>query len=62
MILGLHPTLEGDGTALYLADALKGRAVTVSRLARGLPTGWSLEFANKAVLGDAITGRQSLES
>eukprot|EP00913_Durusdinium_trenchii_P005872 g5484.t1 len=49
VILGLNPTLEGDGTALYLADALKGRAVTVSRLARGLPTGWSLEFANKAM-------------
>lgn len=61
VILGLNPTLEGDGTALYLADALKDRDVSVSRLARGLPTGWSLEFANKAVLGDAITGRQSLE-
>ena len=44
-----------------LAEALKGRGVKVSRLARGLPTGWSLEFANKAVLGDAIMGRQSLE-
>lgn len=61
VILGLNPTLEGDGTALYLAEALKGRGVKVSRLARGLPTGWSLEFANKAVLGDAIMGRQSLE-
>lgn len=60
VILGLNPTLEGDGTALYLAEQLKSRGVTVSRLARGLPTGSSLEFANKAVLADAIEGRQSV--
>lgn len=60
VILGLNPTLEGDGTALYLAEELRSRAVRVSRLARGLPSGGSLEFANKAVLADAIEGRQSL--
>lgn len=58
VILGLNPTLEGDGTALYLAEQLKSRGVHVSRLARGLPSGSSLEFANKAVLADAIAGRQ----
>lgn len=58
VILGLNPTLEGDGTALYLADALKKRRVSVSRLARGLPTGAQLEYANTAVLADAIEGRQ----
>jgi recombination protein RecR len=57
VVLGLNPTVEGDGTALYLAERLRG-AVRVSRLARGLPTGGSLEFANKAVLADAIEGRQ----
>lgn len=60
IIMGLNPTLEGDGTALFLADQLKARPVTVSRLARGLPTGSTLEYANKAVLADAIQGRQSM--
>ncbi len=61
IVLGLNPTLEGDGTGLYLADQLKSRNVRVTRLARGLPTGWQLEYANKAVLADAIQGRQSME-
>lgn len=60
VILGLNPTLEGDGTAMYLHDNLVGRGVKVSRLARGLPSGGSLEFANKAVLADAIAGRQKM--
>jgi recombination protein RecR len=61
IILGLNPTLEGDGTAMYLAGELRARGVRVSRLARGLPTGWQLEYANKAVLTDAIQGRQEVE-
>lgn len=61
IILGLNPTLEGDGTSMYLAERLKGREVRVTRLARGLPTGSPLEFANKAVLGDALHARQSME-
>ena len=61
IILGLNPTVEGDGTALYLAGELRTRRVSVSRLARGLPTGGMLEYANKAVLADAIQGRQSVE-
>lgn len=61
IILGLNPTLEGDGTAMYLAEQLHTHDVKVSRLARGLPTGWQLEYANKAVLADAIEGRQEIE-
>jgi recombination protein RecR len=60
VILGLNPTLEGDGTALYLSDQLKTSTVKVTRLARGLPTGSQLEFANKAVLADAIEGRRGV--
>jgi len=61
IILGTNPNLEGDGTALYLADEAKKRGVGVSRLARGLPTGSQLEFASKAVLADAIEGRQQVD-
>jgi len=60
VILGLNPDMEGDGTALYIAEQLQSRGVRVSRLARGLPTGSQLEYANKAVLSDAIQGRQSM--
>jgi recombination protein RecR len=61
VVLGLNPTVEGDGTALYLSEQLRPRGIKVSRLARGLPTGGSLEYANKAVLADAIQGRQSVD-
>lgn len=60
LILGMNPTLEGDGTGLYLADEAQKRGLKVSRLARGLPAGSQLEYASKAVLADAITGRQDV--
>lgn len=60
VILGLNPTLEGDGTGLYLAEEIRTRGVTVSRLARGLPTGAQLEYVSKAVLADAIEGRREM--
>lgn len=57
VILGTHPTLEGDGTALLLQEELQRLGVRVTRLARGLPTGASLDGVSKAVLSDAIQGR-----
>lgn len=60
VVLGLNPTLEGDGTAMLLADEVRKRGVKVSRLARGLPSGSQLEYVNKAVLADAIQGRQPM--
>lgn len=61
VILGLNPTVEGDGTALLLAQEVGHLGLRVSRLARGLPSGSQLEYANKAVLADAITGRQLMD-
>jgi len=60
VILGLNPNLEGDSTTLYLAEALEQRDVRVTRLARGLPSGSQLEFANTAIIADALHGRQGL--
>lgn len=67
VVLALNPTMEGDGTALYLADRLarastrgENPGVRVTRLARGLPTGLQLEYASKAVLADAIEGRKPM--
>ena len=58
VIMGTNPTLEGDGTALYISNALAGIPVAITRLARGITTGSVLEFANKEILADALSGRQ----
>lgn len=60
VVLALNPTLEGDGTGLYLAEVLAKTGVRVTRLARGVPTGSQLEFASKAVLADAIQERRPM--
>jgi recombination protein RecR len=61
VIMGTNPTMEGDGTALHL-QSLIGQfpGVQLTRLARGLPTGSSIEFANRNILADAIAGRQKM--
>jgi recombination protein RecR len=61
VILGLNPDLEGDSTALYLSSELQKRGVKVTRLARGLPSGSQLEYVSRAVLMDAIHGRQAMD-
>lgn len=58
VILATSPTLEGDGTALFAANLLAGSGVKVTRLARGLPSGASLELANAQMLADALEGRR----
>ena len=57
--MGTNPNMEGDGTALYLQNLFKEFPhITVTRLARGLPAGSNIEFANRNILADAIAGRQ----
>ena len=60
VVLAVNPTLEGDGTALYIHSVLAPLGVKVTRLARGLPSGSQLEYAPKAVLQDAFSDRRSL--
>jgi recombination protein RecR len=59
VILATSPTMEGDGTALFAANLLAGSGVSVTRLARGLPSGSSLEIANTQMLVDALEGRRA---
>lgn len=61
VIIGTNASLEGDGTALYLAQQLEPLGVKVSRLARGLPFGSQMELVSKAVLADALQGRQQVQ-
>lgn len=58
VILATNPNFDGDATALHLRAALEPCGVRLTRLARGLPAGSSLEFASKAILADALEGRQ----
>jgi recombination protein RecR len=58
VILATNPNLEGDGTALLVAERLAETGVPLTRLARGLASGSVLEFANRDMLADAINGRQ----
>lgn len=60
VIMGTTPNVEGDGTALLVARRLEGLPVTLTRLARGLTVGASLEQANRDMLADAMAGRQPM--
>jgi recombination protein RecR len=61
IIMATNPNLVGDGTALYISSLLKGTGVKITRLARGLATGTTIEYASSRMLSDAITARQPLE-
>jgi recombination protein RecR len=60
VILALNPDTEGETTALYLARLIKPLGIKVSRIARGLPIGGDLEFADEATIGRAVLGRIEL--
>jgi len=59
IIMATNPTLEGDGTALHISSLLSADGVKITRLARGITSGSVLEFANKEILSDALSGRQT---
>jgi recombination protein RecR len=62
IIMGTNPNMEGDGTALFIQNEIQAKFpdVAVTRLARGLPTGSSIEYANKNMLAEAMSGRQKM--
>jgi recombination protein RecR len=61
IIMATNPNILGDGTSLYISSLLKSTGVKITRLARGLATGSTLEYANSRMLSDAITSRQPLD-
>ena len=61
LIMATNPNIAGDGTSLYISSLLRTAGVKITRLARGLPTGTTIEFASGRMLSDAIMGRQELE-
>ena len=60
IILAMNPTIEGDGTALHISSLLEPIKVKITRPARGLASGATIEFSSKDTIAEAITGRQPL--
>ncbi len=60
LILATNPTLEGEATAMYLKNQLEGRGLAITRLARGLPSGGDLEYADLTTLSQALSGRSEM--
>ena len=60
VILALNPNMEGDLTANYLHEQLRDLPVKVTQIARGIPSGSQLEYANQAMLADALKGRREM--
>jgi recombination protein RecR len=61
VMLATNPSLEGDATAMYLAERLAGRVGSITRIARGLPVGGDLEYADEVTLLRALQGRRAIE-
>jgi recombination protein RecR len=60
VILATNPNLEGEATAMYLHRLLSPLGIRVTRLARGLPVGGDLEYADEVTLTHALKGRQEI--
>lgn len=60
VILAVNPNVEGDTTAYYISQLVKPLGISVTRIARGLPIGGDLEYADEATLSRALEGRSSL--
>ncbi len=60
IILATNPTAEGDATAFFIADRLRGGAARITRIAYGMPLGGDIEYADHVTIGRAIENRRSL--
>jgi len=61
VVMATNPNMAGDGTSFYITSLLKPAGVKITRLARGLPTGSTIEYASGKILTDAIIGRKELD-
>ena len=60
VIMATNPTVEGEATAMYISRLLKPLGLRITRLARGLPVGGDLEYADEVTLGRAVAGRSEM--
>lgn len=60
LILAMNPSIEGEATALFIAEQVKPLGISVTRLARGLPTGSELTYADEVTVTSALSGRRAM--
>ena len=60
IVLATNPNVEGEATSMYIAKVLKDHEVEVTRIARGLPMGGDLEYADEVTLSKALSGRMKI--
>jgi recombination protein RecR len=60
VILATNPSLEGEATALYVQRQLAGKVPSITRIARGLPVGGDLEYADGVTIAQALSARRSM--
>ena len=60
VIMATNPTVEGEATAMYISKLLKPFTISVTRIARGLPIGADLEYADEVTLAKALEGRRQI--
>jgi recombination protein RecR len=60
VILATSPTLEGEATASWLAEALRGMGVRITRIATGVPAGSDIEYADEVTMARAMEGRRDV--
>lgn len=61
VVIATNPNLEGDGTAAFVKERLSGTDVKVSRIARGIPAGSSIEYSSTNILQDALSERREMK-
>jgi len=61
VVMATNPNIEGDGTALYISSLLRTLGVKITRLARGLPVGSTIEYSSGSILTEAIMGREQMK-
>ncbi|MDJ0878987.1 MAG: recombination mediator RecR [Halieaceae bacterium] len=61
LILATNPTVEGEATAYYLSELVRGEGIKISRIAHGVPLGGELEYVDGSTLAHAFSGRKPME-
>ncbi len=61
LILATNPTVEGEATAYYLSELVRGEGIRISRIAHGVPLGGELEYVDGSTLAHAFSGRKLME-
>ena len=60
ILIATNPTVEGDATAMYISQLVKPHNIKITRLAKGIPSGGSIEYSDEITLINALDGRKEI--